>query len=110
MESGLQSTLLRHDFSTPLIPSEERGVGDQNIQKWGLVQLPTILMPAFILLRNIFKQYFTEKGKATAPLAHPLNSLMWRAEVLEKSAFFLFQGVITFVEILYLDPPYLPAP
>lgn len=49
--------------------------------------MPTILIPAFILLRNLLKQYFTEKGEATAPLAHPLNSLMWRAEVLEKSAF-----------------------
>ena len=91
MESGLRLTSSQHDFLTPLIPSEERGVGDQNIQKRGLVQLPTILIPAFILLRNLLKQYiFTEKGEATAPLAHPLNSLMWRAEVLEKSAFFLF--------------------
>ena len=91
MESGLRLTSSQHDFLTPLIPSEERGVGDQNIQKWGLVQLPTILMPAFILLRNLLKQYFTEKGEATAPLADPLNSLMWRAEVLEKSAFFCFR-------------------
>ena len=90
MESGLRLTSSQHDFLTPLIPSEERGVGDQNIQKRGLVQLPTILIPAFILLRNLLKQYFTEKGEATAPLADPLNSLMWRAEVLEKSAFLLF--------------------
>lgn len=69
--SGLRLTSSQHDFLTPLIPSEERGVGDQNIQKWGLVQLPTILMPAFILLRNLLKQYFTEKGEATAPLADP---------------------------------------
>lgn len=74
-------------FLTPLMPSEERGVGDQNILKRGLVQLPTILIPAFILLRNLLKQYFTEKGEAAAALALPLNSLMWRAEVLEKSAF-----------------------
>ena len=71
---------------------------------------PAISIPAFILLQNLLKQYFTEKGEATAPLAHPLNSLMWRAEVLEKSAFFLFYEVIIFVEILYSDPPYLPAP
>lgn len=49
--------------------------------------MPTILIPAFILLRNLLKQYFTEKGEATAPLAHPLNFLMWGVEVLEKSAF-----------------------
>ena len=93
MESGLRLTSSQHDFLTPLIPSEERGVGDrdQNIQKWGLVQLPTILIPTCILLRNLLKQYFTEKGEATAPLARPLNSLMWRAEVLEKSAFFCFR-------------------
>ena len=56
----------------------------------GTILFPTIVIPAFILLQNLLKQYFTEKGEATAPLAHPQNSLMWRAEVLEKSAFWLF--------------------
>ena len=78
-------------------------MGDQSIQKHGLVKLPSILIPAFILLRNLLKQHFTEKGEAAAPLAHPLNSLMWRAEVLALGD----PGAVSWVEH-FIDPTNCP--
>ena len=88
VESGLGTNSSPCDFY-PLIPSEETGVGDQNIQKRELVYY---IDTCIYFTENSFKTIFHRKRGGCSPLGPPLNSLMWRVEMLKKSAFWLFLG------------------
>lgn len=97
-------------FSKPLDSFWRKRGGRPEYSETGAGTIANYIDTCIYFTKKSFKTIFHRKRGSHSPLGPPPKFPHVEGWGAWKVSLFLFQGVIIFVEILYLDPPYLPAP